>query len=269
MKFLTLFLCAFLSVSSLADAMVVTIPSNDIHALVKRSLSLLEKNPSGHSQVFIGIAGGPGSGKSTIAETVCGAVNQIHSDMAIVVPMDGYHIPRASLEQMASEGIKIGDIATGNNGATTTFEDLMSRRGAPWTFDSQALIHDLSLAKKEGKGSFPIYSREISDPVPDGVSLTRKHRIVYCEGNYLLAFEDDDWKPLEKLWDETWYMSVPEQVVEERLVSRHLERWNEAKIQLWGEGRAGAQAKVEASDLKNFRWIHDKSRGHANVIIEN
>lgn len=267
------FLFSFASTSTLG-AMVVTVSSQDVNALVTRSLKLLDKKQTSvdsQQQVFIGIAGGPGSGKSTVAEAVCNAVNKLHPDnmMAIVIPMDGYHYSKAKLQEMENKGIMIGDVATGSSGTTTTFSDLMSRRGAPWTFDSQALVRDLQTAKQQGQGSFPIYSRDISDPVPDGGTLTHQHKIVYCEGNYLLAFESEDWKPLESIWDETWFVSISEQVAKERLISRHLERWNEAKIQLWGQGRDGAQAKVEASDLKNFRWIQENSRGHYDVIIEN
>ena len=244
---------------------VLRVSSNDIDALVKRSIDILKM--SGDSQVFIGIAGGPGSGKSTLAETVSQAINGEPHHSSIVIPMDGYHISRANLKKMAArDGLQIGDVATGKD-SSTTFDDLMSRRGAPWTFDSASLIRDLQTAKQNGKGTFPIYSREISDPISSGVELTCEHEIVYCEGNYLLAFDDPDWQPLQTLWDDTWFIDVSEQIVKERLVNRHLERWNDAKIQLWGRGRAGAQAKVEASDLKNFRWIHEKSRGHANVII--
>lgn len=243
---------------------VLRVSSNDIDALVKRSIDILKM--SGDSQVFIGIAGGPGSGKSTLAETVSQAINGEPHHSSIVIPMDGYHISRANLKKMARDGLQIGDVATGKD-SSTTFDDLMSRRGAPWTFDSASLIRDLQTAKQNGKGSFPIYSREISDPISNGIELTCEHEIVYCEGNYLLAFDDPDWQPLQTLWDDTWFIDVSEQIVKERLVNRHLERWNDAKIQLWGRGREGAQAKVEASDLKNFRWIHEKSRGHANVII--
>lgn len=255
-----------ISVPLLHAMAVVRVSSNDIDALVKRSMAILETSED--SQVFIGIAGGPGSGKSTLAETVSQAINEELPHSSIVIPMDGYHISRANLRQVASDGVQIGDVATGKDGTMTTFDDLMSRRGAPWTFDSFSLIQDLQTAKQNGKGTFPIYSREISDPVSNGVELTRDHKIVYCEGNYLLALDDADWQPLATLWDDTWFIDVSEHIIKERLVNRHLERWNDAKIQLWGQGRAGAQAKVEASDLKNLRWIYEKSRGHANVIIE-
>ena len=266
MKHLIAVVSFFCVLPSTSFAMVVTVPSTDIDALVKRSLAVLEKSPQ--SQVFIGIGGGPGSGKSSIAESVSNAVNAEHRKMSIVVPMDGYHIPRSKLEEMGKEGRVIGDLATGDNGSTT-FQDLLSRRGAPWTFDSKALIRDLTMAKETGEASFPTYSREIRDPIPNAVTLTRNHKIVYCEGNYLLAFEDDEWKPLEKLWDEKWYICVPEKVAEERLVNRHLKTWNDAKIELWGEGRAGAMKKAQASDLRNFRWIQEKSASHADVIIVN
>lgn len=267
MKFQALFTVCYILLSS-AGAMVITVSSSNTNALVQRSLDLLEKSSS--SQVFIGIAGGPGSGKSTLAESVCKAVNEeCGQDAAIVIPMDGYHFSKSRLEEMGKKELVIGDTMAGNGGTTTTFQDLMSRRGAPWTFDSEALIRDLQQAKQHQQGSFPIYSREISDPVPNGVFLTPSQKIIYCEGNYLLSFDNANWKPLENIWDETWYILVPEEVVKERLINRHLENWNDSKVQMWGSGRNGALCKVEASDLKNYRWIQETSRNHADVIIEN
>jgi pantothenate kinase len=243
----------------------MAISSETINNLVDRSLQLLEK--ASNSQIYIGIAGGPGSGKSTLAQVVSDAINKVRP-ISIVLPMDGYHISRAELEEMGNSGKLIGDPGD-TKGDTTTFEDLMLRRGAPWTFDPRSLIRDLTRAKKNGEGTFPVYSREISDPVPDGAVVTREHKIVFCEGNYLLALDDAQWKPLELIWDDKWFLSVPENVVVERLVNRHLERWNEEKQKLWGDGRAGAMRKVEASDLKNYRWIEATSRSHAALIIEN
>jgi pantothenate kinase len=217
--------------------------------------------------MYIGIAGGPGSGKSILAQAVSDAINKVQP-ISVVVPMDGYHISQAELEKMGNSGELIGNPCD-TKGDTTTLKDLMLRRGAPWTFDPRSLIRDLGKAQKSGEGTFPVYSREISDPVPSGVTVTCEHRIIFCEGNYLLALDDPEWMPLESIWTEKWFISVKENTLVERLVNRHSERWNEEKKRLWGDGRAGAMRKVKASDLKNYRWIESTSRSHADLIIEN
>merc|ERR1712187_247256 len=100
------------------------------------------------------------------------------------------------MKRMGSLGQIIGDPSS-TTGETTSYEDLLARRGAPWTFDPVTLLADFSRAKAKGEGSLPVYSREISDPVPDGVVLKKSHELVLCEGNYLCAFDDAMWSPLE------------------------------------------------------------------------
>ena len=241
----------FLRLLCFSSAWAMAVSSSNISCLVDRSLQLLEK--SNNKQVYIGIAGGPGSGKSTLAQEVSRAINRVQP-VSIVLSMDGYHIPRAELQKMGNSGKLIGDLCD-TKGDSTTYEDLLLRRGAPWTFDPFSLIRDLTSAKKSGEGIFPVYSREISDPVPNGAIVTHEHKIIFCEGNYLLAFDDPEWEPLESMWDDKWYISVQEDVVREHLVNHHLERWNAEKQKLWGDGCAGAMRKVEASDLKNYHWI--------------
>jgi len=225
--------------------------------------------------VFIAIAGGPGSGKSTVAEAVASAINSDATGqeaVAVVLPMDGYHISKANLKIMARD-------------KGTTYEALMARRGAPWTFDHEQLIQDLTKAtillkeerdNNDGKTrlkqefEFPTYSRDISDPVPGGVCLKPHHTICICEGNYLLAFDDDHWKPLESLWDEGWLVVAPSSVQLERLIHRHLLTWTDEKTKLWGPGReGGALARAQANDLKNAEWISQTSTQHATIIIQN
>eukprot|EP00978_Attheya_sp_CCMP212_P005642 scaffold12632_cov52-Attheya_sp.AAC.3 len=251
-----------------------TIPS--CQELAQRALTL--QRTLGRC-VFIAIAGGPGSGKTTVAEAVASAINNHDAtgqeDVAVVLPMDGYHISKANLKIMARD----------NKG--TTYEALMARRGAPWTFDHEQLIQDLTKATillqeepdtNDGKTrlkqefEFPTYSRDISDPVPGGVCLKPSHHtICICEGNYLLAFEDDHWKPLESLWDEGWLVVAPTFSVQlERLIHRHLLTWTDEKTKLWGPGReGGALARAQANDLKNAEWISQTSTQHATLIIQN
>ena len=106
---------------------------------------------------WVAIGGGPGSGKTTLANEICSRLNEINPDSTIVIPMDGWHIPKEKLiEQFGTES--------------------MRRRGAPWTFDFNLMYKQLTAAKVKGEASLPIYSREISDPVPNKVNLQQFHR---------------------------------------------------------------------------------------------
>ena len=98
-----------------------------------------------------GIAGGPGSGKSTLAAAVARQINiQMQADEnsppCVCLPMDGFHYTRAELQS-------IGDSPDNNY----TYEDLLARRGAPWTFDAEGCIQKFTEARTKGKASLPIY----------------------------------------------------------------------------------------------------------------
>ena len=170
--------------------------------LAKRAVALHEaaSTPS----VWIGIGGGPGAGKTTLAEAVAGRVNRAQGRACcVVLPMDGFHYSRAELRELDPP-----DAAS-----------YLPRRGAPWTFDAEALFACLSAAKQTGTAQLPTYCRVASDPVgtgplnpnpnpnpnpspssspspsPDlqvqgGVELLASHEIVLVEGNYLLLQGD-------------------------------------------------------------------------------
>merc|ERR1712157_650087 len=116
-------------------------------------------------------------------------------------------------------------------------------------------------------GAFPVYSRALSDPVPDGVHLTWNHQVVLVEGNYLLLWDDTRWAPLRDVFDECWLLkSLSEEMQRERLIERHLRSWSREKAELWGAGRFGAAAKVEANDIPNLKIVEGTS-GNADRII--
>src|SRR5450432_2788453 len=87
----------------------------------------IEREVRARNAVFIGLAGIPGSGKSTVAEEL-----RTRWPSAVVLPMDGYHLPKRMLD---AEG--------------------MRRRGAPHTFDPKRMRADLRNLKETGAGAFP------------------------------------------------------------------------------------------------------------------
>lgn len=238
--------------------------SDTYASLVDRLISRYERqsaaNELQNNQLFVGIAGGPGSGKSTLANAVSEAINSRMKDNAacVVLPMDGFHYTRAELQAM------------GNSPDNEwTYEELIARRGAPWTFDAEGCIKKFTEARENGRASLPIYSRVKSDPVNDGVILNEETKIVLLEGIYLLSWSDPRWKPLEKLFDETWYISCESlDDQRQRLVKRHLETWSEEKTKMWGEGEKGAGAKADANDMQNLLWIEEMSKGYADLTIK-
>ena len=58
------------------------------------------KGLSSGEQFWLGIAGAPGSGKSTLSQ----ALQKRLGEMAVVVPMDGYHYYRRELDRMTDPG---------------------------------------------------------------------------------------------------------------------------------------------------------------------
>lgn len=204
----------------------------------KLETKLAEKASKDSSPYWIGVAGGPGSGKTTVANEVCSRLNEICPDSAIVIGMDGWHVYQ---ERLVEEFGK---------------EEGMQRRGAPWTFDFELFFQDLTKAKETGKSSLPDYCREISDPVPNRVQLEPHHKIVFVEGIYLLWKDDENWGKLFDFWDETWFVECPSRDDQiERIVARSLKTWSDQKAKMWGEGRGGAMARVKYNDLKNSDMV--------------
>jgi pantothenate kinase len=268
---------------------IPTMESVDVDKLVDRCLRLLQdsqqhrhsasncSNFNCYEQIFIGIAGTPGSGKSFIAEQVRDAINKrnpngdAETPECVVIGMDGYHFPRKKLKEMADNGEtfqtdEYGDIQQ----KKFSYNELMARRGAAFTYCPKQFIEDLRKAKAAGEGSFPIYDRDKHDPVPNGVSITKHNKIILVEGLYLLCLHDPDWKPLDELWDDKWYIDVSMEETKKRLIKRHLKYWTKEKTKRWGgDDEAAAARKAESNDLINAACIRKMSRGNANLIIKN
>ena len=119
------------------------------------------------TQHWVCIAGGPGSGKSTLSEGVAALINkEAGAEVCVVLPMDGFHYTRQKLAELDPPDASA----------------FMPRRGSPWTFDAEGCYECFAAAKRDRNAILPTYSREISDPVPGGVQLKESHDIVLAEG---------------------------------------------------------------------------------------
>lgn len=107
------------------------------------------KKTDTNEQYWICLAGGPGAGKSTLAAGVVNRLNELTglNEFAVVLPMDGFHFSRKQLKEISEKA------------ESPTFDELLARRGSPWTFDAIAVRETLSEARKskEGKRYFGIH----------------------------------------------------------------------------------------------------------------
>ena len=178
---------------------------------------------------FVALAGIPGSGKSTVAETL-----RNYCPRAIVVPMDGYHLPRRMLD---AEG--------------------MRRRGAPHTFDHARFRADLLLLKATGAGAFPAFDHSEGDPRENAIKVGATERPVVVEGLYLLLA---DWR-LDEIFDLRVFIDCPIELAMRRLSARH---------QACGLARdaASAQLRIDSNDRLNAQLIlADGGRERADLVI--
>src|SRR5690606_23979073 len=120
-----------------------------LHLTPQQALSrlvphILDIESRAHHRIAIGLAGGPGAGKSTLAAELVTMLNAVHPGSAALVPMDGFHMRHAKLEALGQVDYK----------------------GAPHTFEGAEFVnflHHLKVAKEAVSG--PGYSRRIEDVV--------------------------------------------------------------------------------------------------------
>lgn len=184
---------------------------------------------------WLGIVGAPGSGKSTLARRLADELDL----PAIVIPMDGYHFSRRQLDEMP-------DAAHAH-----------ARRGAPFTFDGQRFVDDLSVARAAGAGKFPAFAHGTGDPVENAITLTAEHRVVIVEGNYLLL-PSEPWCHAHGVFDETWFVDVSLPVCCERVAARHRAVGRSAEV---------AQQRVTHNDRPNAELVISACRDRADRRI--
>lgn len=192
-----------------------------IDDLARRALALA---PDG-GRAVLGVAGSPGSGKTTLARAVTERINALAGDGAAVhVPMDGFHLANASLDALGRRG----------------------RKGAIDTFDAWEYLALLQrLATVRGHVVYaPAFERSVDEPVAGAIAVGPETRLVVTEGNYLLV-DAEPWDRIPSLLAESWFVATPAAERKARLVDRHTRHGRTPEAALaWARDVDGGNAAI-------------------------
>ena len=212
------------------DPIALSLTPDDALALLREEAAALLARPG---RRVLGIAGGPGTGKSTIAMRLAETLGEV----AAYVPMDGFHMKHAKLEALGTARDK----------------------GMPHTFEGAAFAEFLAALKAaDGPMNGPGYSRQIEDVVDDAFTVPAAARLLVVEGNYLLLATAPWWR-VRPLLDRAVYLEIPRELTRARLMKRHTEAG------LFTEERN--RAHIARVDLSNYDLV-EGSADRADLYID-
>jgi pantothenate kinase len=190
---------------------------------------------------ILGLTGAPGAGKSTVAAHI---VEALGPDLAVLVPMDGFHLANVVLEALGRR----------------------DRKGAHDTFDASGytnLLHRLhrsSIALGQPGAADIVYApqfrREIEESIGSATPVSPQVPLVVTEGNYLLL-KTDPWPRARSFIDEVWFLAPGDDVRRHRLVLRH---------EAYGKSPEAARAWALGTDQINAELI-ESTAPRADLIV--
>ena len=201
---------------------------------VDRILRGVRGLPARDGRIFIAIGGPPASGKSTLAERAQTAL-QSGGIPCGLVPMDGFHLDNATLEARG----------------------LLSRKGAPETFDLDGFAAVLADLSTQASVSIPHFDRTRDCVVPGAAIIGPAERHVVVEGNYLFL-DAPGWRDLARYWTFGVFVAPAMDVLRTRLIARWLDH---------GLSADAAERRAMDNDLPNAARVISGYRDRAADLI--
>jgi pantothenate kinase len=202
--------------------------TTDLATLVARARALAGRG----GRTMLGITGEPGAGKSTLATALVAALQ----DVAVLVPMDGFHLSNAVLECLGRR----------------------SRKGAADTFDAAGYVTLLERLRSRSDDIVyaPAFDRDLEEAIAGSIPVPRDVPLVITEGNYLLL-DSGDWGQVRPFLDEAWFLVTADEVRRGRLIRRHA-----------AHGKAPEEARewTLGSDEHNARLVSG-TRPRADLVV--
>ncbi|GGF19110.1 nucleoside/nucleotide kinase family protein [Williamsia phyllosphaerae] len=189
-------------------------------------------------RAILGIAGAPGSGKTTLARSLVARVGELQGpEWAAHVPMDGFHLGDAQLRRLGT----------------------LDRKGAPETFDAAGYAAMLTRIRVETETPLyaPGFERELEQPLAAALVVPPTARLVITEGNYLLL-DEPIWRAARSEMNAVWFVTTDERTRSARLVMRHVE---------FGKEPDRARAWVAEVDQRNADLVSATSTRADRVIV--
>ncbi|WP_375256353.1 nucleoside/nucleotide kinase family protein [Yoonia sp.] len=175
---------------------------------------------------LVGIAGAPGSGKSTLSAELARRLNA-QGRKSVVVPMDGFHLDNAILDTRG----------------------LRPRKGAPETFDAPGFLRLIRALKTGDEVFAPVFDRTRDIAIAGAVAVPAAAKVVIVEGNYLM-FDEAPWRELAQLWDMSARVNVPMPELRARLIHRWLSLNHSSAV---------ATRRAEGNDIPNAQRVIDQA----------
>lgn len=185
-------------------------------------------------RVLMMLAAPPGAGKSTLLSFLERLAREQGMGGIQAIGMDGFHRRQEYLlsHKIERDGKLIPMVAI---------------KGAPITFDLQALAERVKRVAAGETCGWPVYDRLLHNPVENALRVDGD--IVLLEGNYLLL-DMDGWRDLKSFADYTFSIRADEGLLRDRLIERRIKT---------GVEKDAATQFVDFSDMPNVGLCLEKT----------